>query len=80
MNVKEKLGIRIRGLREQNAMTQKDLSFEADLDRSYIADIERGERNVSIENIEKIAHALGVSLTELFNHSSFSEKGATNKM
>ena len=54
-------------------MSQKDLAYTADLDRSYIASIENGQRNVSIVNIEKIALALGVSLQELFNDAQFSK-------
>ena len=53
-------------------MSQKDLAYAADLDRSYIAGIENGLRNVSIVNIEKIAKALGISLKELFNDEQFS--------
>lgn len=52
-------------------MSQKDLAYEADLDRSYIASIENGQRNVSIVNIEKIAIALNVSLKEFFKDDEF---------
>ena len=71
MNVKLKTGQRIKELREKAEMSQKDLAYTADLDRSYIASIENGQRNVSIVNIEKIATALGVSLKELFNDDKF---------
>ena len=54
-------------------MSQKDLAYAADLDRSYIASIENGQRNVSIVNIEKIATALGVTLQELFNDAKFNQ-------
>ena len=67
MNVKEKLGRRIRVMRESKGMSQKDLAYAADLDRSYIASVENGQRNVSIVNIEKIATALECSLTDFFN-------------
>ncbi len=43
-----------------------DLANKAGLDRTYIGGIERGERNVALENIEKIAKTLGVSIEELF--------------
>jgi len=43
-----------------------DLSFKTGIDRTYIGGVERGERNLGLENIEKIAKALGVSLDELF--------------
>jgi len=53
-------------------MAQKDLAYAADLDRTYIASVECGNRNISIVNIEKIASALGVSLKELFEDDNFS--------
>lgn len=73
MDVKEKIGLRIKELREAQGMSQKNLSYAADLDRSYIASVENGQRNISIVNIEKIAIALGVSLKELFNNVKFSK-------
>lgn len=66
MDIKSKIGIRIKKMREENKLSQKDLSFETELDRSYIASVEKGHRNISIVNLEKIAKALGISLSELF--------------
>ncbi len=54
-------------------MSQKDLAYAADLDRSYIASIENGQRNVSIINIEKIATALNVTLKDFFNNAEFNK-------
>ncbi len=54
-------------------MSQKDLAYSADLDRSYIASVENGSRNISIVNIEKIAVALNVTLKEFFNDAEFSK-------
>lgn len=54
-------------------MSQKDLAYTADLDRSYIASIENGQRNVSIVNIEKIANALNVTLKEFFIDAQFNK-------
>jgi transcriptional regulator with XRE-family HTH domain len=71
VDVKVKIGQRIKELREASNMSQKDLSYAADLDRSYIASIENGQRNVSIVNIEKIASALGVTLKKFFNNAEF---------
>ena len=71
MDVKLKIGQRIKELREKAEMSQKDLAYTADLDRSYIASIENGQRNVSIINIEKIANALNVTLKEFFNDNEF---------
>jgi len=73
MNVKEKIGQRIKQLREEATMSQKDLSFSADLDRSYIASVENGQRNISIINIEKISIALGISLKDFFNDGKFNK-------
>jgi transcriptional regulator with XRE-family HTH domain len=47
------------------------LAYAADLDRSYIASVENGQRNVSIVNIEKIATALDIPIKEFFNDGSF---------
>jgi len=74
MEIKTKLGLRIKALREMASMSQKDLAYSADLDRSYIASVESGKRNVSIVNIEKISSALGVTVKEFFNDGSFDEK------
>lgn len=71
MNIKIKIGQRIKQLRETADMSQKDLAYTADLDRSYIASVENGQRNISIVNIEKIAKALGVTLKEFFNDIKF---------
>ena len=78
MNVKIKIGGRIKELRDVANMSQKDLSYAADLDRSYIASVENGQRNVSIVNIEKIANALGVSLTTFFKSKIFNDDTTSN--
>lgn len=67
MDVKLKIGQRIKELREKSEMSQKDLAYAADLDRSYIASIENGQRNVSIVNIEKIVCALNITLKDFFS-------------
>ena len=71
MNVKSKVGIRIKELRESNQISQKDLAYIADIDRSYIASVESGQRNISIVNIEKIASALNISIKEFFDNDKF---------
>ncbi|MEZ4856865.1 MAG: helix-turn-helix transcriptional regulator [Gelidibacter sp.] len=67
MDIKNKIGKRIRELRNDKGVSQKDLAYNSDLDRSYIASVENGQRNISIVNLEKIAKALNVSLSNLFN-------------
>ncbi len=71
MDIKYNIGSRIKYLRENISMSQKDLSYSADLDRSYIASVESGSRNISIVNIEKIANALNVSLKTFFDATEF---------
>ena len=66
MDIKSKVGKRIREIQEKAEMSQKDLAYSSDLDRSYIASVENGKRNISIINIEKIAKSLGISISELF--------------
>jgi len=79
MDVKLKIGLRIKSLREIAKMSQKDLSYASDLDRSYIASIENGRRNVSIVNIEKIAKALNVNLKEFFNDDEFDKYSGSSR-
>ena len=62
----KKFGDRVRELRKARNLSQEKLAELADLHRTYIGDIERGERNVSLENIGKIAKALKVGLERLF--------------
>jgi len=58
-------GERVRQIRKEKGLSQEELSFRADLHRTYIGMIERAEKNITLTNIEKIAKALGVSIKEL---------------
>jgi transcriptional regulator with XRE-family HTH domain len=78
MEIKMKIGIRIKELREIQNLSQKDLSYSSDLDRSYIASVENGKRNISIVNIEKIAKALDVTLKDFFNNGKFDNNSASS--
>lgn len=68
MNLKEKFGIKIKQLREQKGYSIEYLANIADIDRTYISDIEKGKRNVSLLIIEKLSKALEVTIQELFNY------------
>jgi transcriptional regulator with XRE-family HTH domain len=65
--LKKHFGERVRQLRKAKELSQETLALVCDLDRTYIGGVERGERNISLINIYKIADALGVSARELFN-------------
>lgn len=71
MNIKEKIGARLRELRLKKGLSQEKFSFTCELDRTYIAGIEQGKRNVSIVNIEKISYALGITLQDFFKSEIF---------
>ena len=74
MDIKEKIGKRIRELRGLKKISQEKLAELADLDRTYVSSVERGKRNVSIVNLEKIAKALGCSLQDFFTSENFTNK------
>jgi len=68
MAIKDEVGNRIKELRSSRGISQETLAHEAGLDRTYITSVERGKRNISIVNLEKIAIALNISLSEFFNY------------
>lgn len=61
-----RLGDRIRKLRKKHGWTQVEFAERVGIDRSFLADVERGKRNVSVLNLELIAKGLKVSLSQLF--------------
>lgn len=67
LQIKKRFGERVRALRKTNGISQEALALACDLDRTYIGGVERGERNISLINIYKIANALGVMPGDLFN-------------
>jgi len=67
MDIKQKFWLRVKEIRKEQNISQEKLAEKAKLHRTYIWMIERGERNITIENIEKIAKALGVTLQDLFS-------------
>jgi transcriptional regulator with XRE-family HTH domain len=71
LDIRVKIGKRLRELRTEKGLSQERFSFLCELDRTYIASIEQGKRNVSIANIEKIAKALDMSICEFFKSDLF---------
>ena len=66
-DVRVTFGRRVRTLRKREGLSQERLALRCGLDRTYIGGVERGERNISIVNIEKIARAIGLPLRDLFD-------------
>jgi transcriptional regulator with XRE-family HTH domain len=64
--IQQHFGERVRELRKEKGLSQEALALACDLDRTYIGGVERGERNISLLNIQKIADALDVPARELF--------------
>ena len=64
-NIIERFGNRVRELRKARGLSQEAFADKCGLDRTYVSGIERGKRNVSLCNIEVIAHAFDVSVSEL---------------
>ena len=62
----KKFGERVRALREQLGLSQEALAAEAGVHRTYMGGVERGERNICLRNIIRLAKALGVHPRELF--------------
>lgn len=71
VDIRIKIGKRLKELRTEKGLSQEKFSFMCELDRTYIASIEQGKRNVSIANIEKIAKALDMSVYEFLNSDLF---------
>ena len=64
--IKQKLGNRIRELRNKLGLSQEKFALQIGMDRTYFASVEAGKRNISIMNIKKISDGLNITLEELF--------------
>ena len=64
-DIKYLFGQRLKEIRLSQHISQEELAFRSGLHRNYVSSVERGERNIAIINIQKLANALGVSIKEL---------------
>ncbi len=64
-DILERFGLRVRELRKAKGFSQEAFAAECGLDRTYMGGVERGERNIALRNIQRIARTLGISLSEL---------------
>lgn len=65
--VQKAFGNRLRELRQEQCLTQEELAYRAGLNRTYVGDIERGEKNITLGSMDKLAKALGIKLRDFFD-------------
>lgn len=68
-------GLNLRRARRLKDVSQEELAFRSNLSRTYVSEVERGVRNVSIDNMGQLAEALGIPLKELVDPEMFSALG-----
>lgn len=67
LKLRKQFGEKVREMRKKLDLSQEELGFKAGIHRTYIGAVERGEQNVSLDNIGKLAKTLKIKLAELFN-------------
>lgn len=66
-DIRKIFGAKLKCSRKQKELSQEELGFKASLHRTYISEVERGRRNISIVNIAKVAKALNLKIRDLFD-------------
>ena len=73
MDIKVKIGLRIKELRTEKNLTQEAIAFKAEIDRTFMNHVENGKRNVSVETLEKlVCNGLDTSFKDFFSADIFS--------
>lgn len=67
MDIQKAFGLKVQQLRKENGMSQEKFALSIDMDRTYLASVEAGKRNISLCNIEKIAKGLNTTVSELLS-------------
>ena len=65
-DIRETFGFAVKARREELGLTQEELADRAGIHRTYLSDVERGSRNLSLVNIDRLARALSLRISELF--------------
>jgi transcriptional regulator with XRE-family HTH domain len=73
MKLQEKIGARITELRKHQKLSQQQFAYEADIERSFLTNIEKGRKNISISTLQKITNALNISIHDFFKVDQFKE-------
>ena len=71
LNTPMRVGLRIKELRGELGLSQESYAYPIEMSRTYLAEVEVGRRNVSIENVDRFARGLGVLLKEFFDPELF---------
>ena len=79
VDILKQFGKQVRDLRKAQGLSQEELAEKADLHYTYIGGVERGERNLSLKSIERIASALKIDIRGLFALHLSEKSGAKNK-
>jgi len=74
MDIKTKIGLRIKELRTEKNLTQEAVAWKAEVDRTFMNHVENGRRNISVESLEKIVFGLEMNIKEFFNSDLFNGK------
>ena len=80
ISISEIIGERIRSIRKEKKMSQEELAHLASLSSTYIGQVERGEKNITIESLSNITNALDISLEEVFRSSEQTAKLVNNEI
>lgn len=67
MSARQNFAQNLRKIRQNRGISQEKLADLCDLHRTYVSSVERGERNITVDNMERLAIALGVDIRELLN-------------
>ena len=79
MDIKTKIGLRIKEIRTEKELTQEAVAFKAEIDRTFMNHVENGRRNVSVQSLEKIINGLDVSFKEFFGDDDLFENSKKKK-
>ena len=74
MDIKTKIGLRIKELRTKKELTQEGLAWKAEINRTFMNHVENGRKNISVESLEKIISGLETNIKEFFNSDLFNGK------
>lgn len=79
MDIKTKIGLRIKEIRTEKNLTQEAVAWKSEIDRSFMNHVENGRRNISIESLEKVLSGLEITIKEFFDNDLFNGKRRSKK-